>query len=212
MASLLLVASNVGTDIGVINNDNNNWEPVELEWTTPCTPDDEFMFPTGLARLDNATVAIATTDGAVTVFRGTVQEQDHWFAPLGLEDECEDSDDVTVVAVDRFQRRKRNTTGERDDDAALDTVEKEESTKAKLCFKAVSEKNKAGRDWILVEHVPELMASMGTTEEHRKTLQLLSKPSDKLFLHDFFKIPGHLLHPSFGATFCSCSRNCSSKA
>ena len=57
------------------------------------------MFPTGLARLDNATVAIATTDGAVTVFRGTVQEQDHWFAPLALEEQWEDSDDVTVVAA-----------------------------------------------------------------------------------------------------------------
>ena len=77
---LLLVASNVSNDIGVVASIDDKWQVLDLQEgcnaTTPTDDDDEYTFPTGIATillpegtLSSQALLVTSTDGSLCAFQ-----------------------------------------------------------------------------------------------------------------------------------------------
>jgi Ca2+-binding EF-hand superfamily protein/uncharacterized membrane protein YgcG len=74
---LIVVASNVASDIGVLAKTDNGWSPVEFQEgnaaTTPTNEEDDFYFPVGISVVVTPTgpirLVLGTTDGSLSTFQ-----------------------------------------------------------------------------------------------------------------------------------------------
>eukprot|EP00977_Amphora_coffeiformis_P022697 scaffold11309_cov145-Amphora_coffeaeformis.AAC.1 len=84
---ILLMATNVASEIGIVAHEDNEWKLLDLTENSKAecpTVDDEFTFPVGLACAAGPVVLLLNTDGSLSTFTPFCQGNDDFF-PRGTD-------------------------------------------------------------------------------------------------------------------------------